>query len=100
MPTLLLHLTIVLEKDPSLKGDRDVPREVTATDPSPSQDAQTDDRLAQILEGRTAEERQVVELRRDGLTYEEIAARLGVHESAVRRLITSIRDRLEARKWR
>jgi RNA polymerase sigma factor (sigma-70 family) len=81
------------------RGDRDVPREVPAHDPSPSQDAQAQDRLAQLLKGRSSFERQVVDLRRDGLTYEEIAQRLDVHESAVRRVVDGIRQRLEAREW-
>jgi RNA polymerase sigma factor (sigma-70 family) len=81
------------------RGSRDVPREFPATDPSPSQDAQAHDRLAQLLEGRSTLERQVVDLRRRGLTYDEIAERLGIHESAVRRIVEGIRQRLEARKW-
>jgi RNA polymerase sigma factor (sigma-70 family) len=82
------------------RGNREVPREVPGSDPTPSQDAQADDRLEQILEGRGEQERQVVDLRRHGLTYEEIAARLGMHESAVRRIVESIRRGMEARKWR
>ncbi len=81
------------------RGDREFPRDVPATDPSPSQDAQARDRLDQILEGRTPQERQVVDLRRSGLTYDEIAEQLGLHESAVRRIVASIRQCLEARKW-
>lgn len=79
------------------RGNREVPREVPANDPSPSQDAQAGDRLAQILHGRSAQERQVVDLRRHGLTYDEIATQLGLHESAVRRIVTSIRACLEDR---
>lgn len=81
------------------RGDREVVREVAASDPSPSQDAQARDRLAQILKGRSELERAVVEMRRGGLTFEEIAERLGVHESAVRRIIDGIRQRQEARRW-
>jgi RNA polymerase sigma-70 factor (ECF subfamily) len=82
------------------RGDREVPREVPATDPSPSQDAQARDRLAQLLQGRSPLERQVVELRRRGLTYDDIAGQLGMHESAVRRIVDSIRQALESRRWR
>ena len=81
------------------KGNREVPREVPAPDPSPSQDAQAHDCLAQLLDGRTALERQVVDLRRRGLTFDEIAERLGIHESAVRRILDGIRQRMEARRW-
>ncbi len=82
------------------KGDRDVPREVAAADPTPSETVQAGDRLGQLLRGRTAEEAQVVDLRRQGLTFEEIAARLGTSERSVRRVIESIRERMEARGWR
>ena len=82
------------------RGDQEIVREVRATGPSPSQAAQANDRLAQILRGRSELERRVVELRRDGLTYDEIAARLGVHEAVVRRIVEAIRARLEARQWR
>jgi RNA polymerase sigma factor (sigma-70 family) len=81
------------------RGNREVPREVPAPDPSPSQDAQAHDRLAQLLKGRSNLDRQVVDLRRRGLTYEEIAQRLNVHESAVRRIVDGIRQSLEAREW-
>jgi RNA polymerase sigma-70 factor (ECF subfamily) len=82
------------------RGDREVPREITATDPSPSEDAQAGDRLALMLEGLSPLERRMVELRRSGLTHEEVAEELGVHESAVRRVVTAVRRRMEARQWR
>ena len=43
---------------------------------------------------------QIVELRRQGLTFEEIAERLGISERSVRRVIEAIRERMEARQWR
>jgi RNA polymerase sigma-70 factor (ECF subfamily) len=82
------------------KGNREVPREVAGADPSPSQDAQARDRLAQMLEGLSPLGRQMVLLRRTGRTFEEIAEELGVHESRVRRVMDSLRERLEARGWR
>jgi RNA polymerase sigma factor (sigma-70 family) len=82
------------------RGDQEFVREVRATDPSPSQNAQANDRLAQILQGRSELERRVVELRRDGLTYDEIAVELSVHEATVRRIIEAIRLRLDNRQWR
>jgi len=72
------------------RGDREVPREVAATEPSPSQGAQARDRLDQLMTGRTPQEQQVVDLRRIGLTYEEVALRLGLHEGAVRRIVKTI----------
>jgi RNA polymerase sigma-70 factor (ECF subfamily) len=82
------------------RGDRELPREVPAPDPTPSQDAQAHDRFAQLVAGRSAQEAQVVELRRRGLTFDEIAAQTGLSERAVRRVIEAIRQRMEARKWR
>ena len=82
------------------KGERDVPRDVFASDPTPSEEVQAEDRLGQLIRGRTAEEVRVVELRREGLTFDEIAARLGMSERSVRRVIESIRERMEARQWR
>ena len=41
----------------------------------------------------------MVDLRRQGLTFEEIAERTGLHERSVRRIIDAIRRRMEARKW-
>lgn len=77
------------------KGDREVPLPLAGHDPTPSQDAQAGDRLAQILKGRSLLEREVVGLRRAGLTYEEIAERLGIHEGRVRRMVEAIRDHME-----
>jgi RNA polymerase sigma-70 factor (ECF subfamily) len=81
------------------RGNRVVPREVAGNDPTPSQETQAVDRLDQLLAGLSTEERQMVLLRRRGLTFAEIGARLGRHESAVRRVIEDIRQRMEARRW-
>jgi DNA-binding NarL/FixJ family response regulator len=78
------------------RGDREVP----APDPTPSQDAQAHDRFAQLVAGRSAQEAEVVELRRRGLTFEEIAAQTGLSERSVRRIIEAIHQRMEARQWR
>jgi RNA polymerase sigma-70 factor (ECF subfamily) len=78
------------------RGDRDVPREVVSPDPSPSEAAQADDRLAQLTQGRSALEVAVISLRRQGLTFDEIALETGIHERTVRRFIESARARMEA----
>lgn len=82
------------------KGDRVVPREVPGNDPTPSQETQAVDRLDQILAGLDPEAKQMVLLRRRGLNYAEIGARLNRHESAVRRVIDGLRQRMEERQWR
>ncbi|MFO0949943.1 MAG: sigma-70 family RNA polymerase sigma factor [Isosphaeraceae bacterium] len=81
------------------RGGRDQLREVPSPDPSPSETVQERDRLSQLLRGRSILERQVVNLRRSGLTYEEIAENLGLHEAAVRRIVDALRKRLEERRW-
>ncbi len=81
------------------KGERDIPREVIALDPTPSEEVQADDRLGQMLQGRTDADAKVIELRRQGLTFDEIAGQLGIGEKSVRRVIDSIRQRMEARGW-
>ena len=68
-------------------------------EPSPSQNAQAGDRLDQMIAGRSPLEAEVVNLRRQGLTFEEIAARTGLHERSIRRIIDEIRRRMEARRW-
>jgi RNA polymerase sigma-70 factor (ECF subfamily) len=82
------------------KGSRDIPREVAATDPSPSQEVQAGDRFGQLIQGRTPEEVRIIELRRQGMTFEEIALEIGTHERSVRRVIDAVRKRMEDRKWR
>jgi RNA polymerase sigma-70 factor (ECF subfamily) len=73
------------------KGNREIPREVAASDPTPSQDAQARERLARIRQGRTQAELELIELRRQGLTFDEIATRTGLHERTVRRMMEAIR---------
>jgi RNA polymerase sigma-70 factor (ECF subfamily) len=77
------------------RSGRDVLREVISPDPSPSETAQAGDRLEQLTAGRSQREIEVLNLRRQGLTFEEIAAQLGIHERSVRRIIESARSRME-----
>ncbi len=81
------------------RGGRDELREVAAPDPSPSEDVQARERLAQLLAGRPPAEALVVELRRQGLTFDEIAKRTGQSERSARRVIDALRARMEARQW-
>ena len=81
------------------KGQREVPRDVAGSDPTPSENVQAGDRLGQLVQGRTEEETEIIVLRRQGLTYEEIASKIGWNERSVRRVIDAVRQRMEARKW-
>ena len=80
------------------RGDREVLREVISPEPSPSEMVQADDRMAQLTAGRSPREVEVVRLRLQGLTFVEIAARTRMEERAVRRVIESVRSRMEARR--
>jgi RNA polymerase sigma factor (sigma-70 family) len=82
------------------RGDRDVLRELPTSDPTPSQDVQAQDRLRQMIAGRSPQSAEIVDLRRRGMTFEEIAERTGLHERRVRRIIEAIRKRMEAEQWR
>ncbi len=79
------------------RGDREFLREVVSPEPSPSEMVQADDRMAQMTAGRSPREIEIVELRLQGLTFVEIAARTRMDERAVRRVIESVRSRMEAR---
>jgi RNA polymerase sigma factor (sigma-70 family) len=81
------------------RGDREVPREVVSPDPSPSQPLQAADRWAHLMAGRTPLEIEVLTLRRQGLTFVEIAARTGIHERTVRRVIETVRALMESDRW-
>lgn len=80
------------------RNGRDIPRDVPASDPTPSQDAQARDRLDQIVAGKSPRDAELIELRRQGLTFEEVAERTGLSERTVRRVIEAIRRRIDLPK--
>ena len=81
------------------KGERDIPRDVQGSDPTPSENVQAGERLGQLIAGRTEQETRVIQLRKEGLTFAEIADRIGLNERSVRRVIDAARERMEARRW-
>jgi RNA polymerase sigma factor (sigma-70 family) len=78
------------------RDGREVPRDVISPDPSPSQAAQAEDRFERLIAGRSQREVAVIQLRRVGLTFEEIEARTGVKQRTARRIIEAARVRMEA----
>ena len=74
------------------RGDREVERELVAREPTPSQTAQAGERLAQLIAGCNPREVEVITLRYQGLTLDEIAARTGICERTARRIIDAARD--------
>ncbi|MGC8638700.1 MAG: RNA polymerase sigma factor [Isosphaeraceae bacterium] len=79
------------------RGNREVEREVVSPEHTPSKEMQASERLAQLIAGCTPLEVQVITLRHDGMTFEQIASRTGIHERSVRRIIDQARARMEAR---
>lgn len=81
------------------RGEREVAIDLPAADPTPSQNVQASERLALLTEGRPPREVAVLTLRHEGRTIDDIAAKLGIHEKTVRRIIDAARERMEARGW-
>ena len=65
-------------------------RQLAARQPSPSEVAVAEELWARLLRGLPEHHRQILELRRDGNTHQQIADRLGLNERTVRRVIGSI----------
>lgn len=81
------------------RGDRDEIQEIPAHDPTPSQDLQRNDRLEQLLQGKKPKDAEVIRLRVQGLTFDQIAARTGVNERTARRVIDELKHQMEEREW-
>lgn len=75
------------------RSGRDEPREVASAEPSASEDFRGRERMEGLLRGRTEKEREILRLRHQGLTFEEIALRTGLNERTARRLIEELRRR-------
>jgi len=73
------------------RGDREVPRELPSPSPTPAESVQAQDQFARLLAGRDPLVTAILDLRRQSLTFEEIASRVGLHERTVRRIFEAIR---------
>ena len=82
------------------RGNQEIDRGLVSPEPSPSETFQATDRLAQLTAGCNPRDVEIITLRHQGLTFEEIAARVGLNERSVRRVIDDARVRMEARGWR
>lgn len=60
---------------------------VVARDPTPSQLAVADETWEQLLRGQPARYRRILTLLRQGLTHQQIAQVLGIHEKMVQRVV-------------
>jgi RNA polymerase sigma-70 factor (ECF subfamily) len=66
--------------------------------PRPSEVAQADDLWEQMLALCPPDHRSLLEFKRQGLPLKEIAARTGLHESSVRRILYDLARRLAVQK--
>ena len=82
------------------RGSREVELALISPEPTPSQAVQASERLAQLVARCSPLEAQVITLRHQEMTFDEIARRTGVSERSVRRIIDEARERMEARGWR
>ena len=82
------------------RGSREVELALISPEPTPSQAVQASDRLAQLVARCSPLEAQVITLRHQEMTFDEIARRTGISERSVRRIIDEARERMEARGWR
>jgi RNA polymerase sigma-70 factor (ECF subfamily) len=69
----------------------------TAPTPPASEVAQADELWEQMLAVCPPEHRRLLELRRNGCTLDEVAARAGLHEGSVRRIFRTLARRLAFR---
>jgi len=82
------------------RGSREVELALISPEPTPSQAVQASDRLAQLVARCSPLEAQVITLRHQEMTFDEIARRTGASERSVRRIIDEARERMESRGWR
>lgn len=61
---------------------------------APSQALQADDVWQRLLSSCTPSHREILKLKREGVTSAEIAARVGFHESSVRKILCNLSRRL------
>jgi RNA polymerase sigma-70 factor (ECF subfamily) len=66
-----------------------------AGEPTPSETVAAGEKIEMILNGRPDVHRKVLELRRDGFTFVEISAKLGIDERTARRIMNAIERELK-----
>jgi RNA polymerase sigma-70 factor (ECF subfamily) len=79
-------------------ADLDPEQQPLAPGPRPSQLAQREELWQQILAECPPEHRDLVRLKRDGLSLDEIAARVGLHPDSVRRVLRELARRVAFRQ--
>lgn len=85
-----------VNRERSLSREGDQAGSIPGNDPTPSEFAIANEQFARITEGQPSRYRKIVELRAHGETYEQIAAKLGVNEKTVRRVLKKLSSHLES----
>jgi RNA polymerase sigma-70 factor (ECF subfamily) len=93
--TLCRRNRAALEHEHGL-GEDDRSSEPAASQPRPSQVAQADELWTTLMDLCPPAHRQILELKGQGVSLAEIAARTGFHESSVRRILYDLAKRLAA----
>lgn len=78
--------------------DGDVEEHLLADDPQPDDILQADELWEQLLELCPPAHREVLRLKREGALTAEVAARTGLHEGSVRRILSTLSRRLDRRR--
>jgi RNA polymerase sigma-70 factor (ECF subfamily) len=76
-------------------GDDSVGPALPAAGPTPAEMAEFTDLLEATLAGLDEEERQVIQLKLQEFTHDEVAEKLGCSERTVRRILKKVQTRLE-----
>jgi RNA polymerase sigma-70 factor (ECF subfamily) len=85
------HRAMEREEPLATAAPEDMP---TSREPRPSQLAQADELWERMLALCPPEYHQLLELKRQGLSLDEIAAQTGLHEGSVRRILRKLAGRL------
>jgi len=86
-----------MQNETALGGDDEdgIGARIASSQPSPDELAEFSDLLDATLAGLDEEERQVLQLKLQDLTHDEVAAQIGCSERTVRRILKKVQSRLE-----
>lgn len=84
-----------MQNETPMGGSEEDGPPLPAVGPSPEEAAEFSDLLEATLSGLDDEERQVVQLKLQDLTHDEVAERMGCSERTVRRILKKVQSRLE-----
>jgi RNA polymerase sigma-70 factor (ECF subfamily) len=91
------HHGLAIAHEQPLQDDES-PELPASDEPRPSEVAEADELWHSLLKLCPPSRREVLELKREGLTLAEIASRTGMHEGSIRRLLYDLAKRMAARR--